>query len=1114
MKTKILLFLIFFIPYICYAQEQAGWCGTQQVAGGQKEVAQIEYLQSLVSYETSAPTYLPIRFMIVSPTDTNFLTKTEVMRILDYANEVFKPAEMYFFPCEDTARYFSADTLPANYNYQWILNSKLYKDHTYANVIEVWVFPRLSFEGLATVNAPPSRPIYLNIAGAKSINTLTHELGHFFGLSHTMDDNRTELVNGSNCQSAADNLCDTPADPGLNNRVDADCVYRNTSLKDALGQAYHPLTNNIMSSSPRSCRNAFTPQQIEIMRWGVKTKQSYLKGCPDWKYKITKTSPTYPCTLPVTVHFAANSPASDSFAWDFDADGTIDSQDPNPSFSYTKGGTYDVSLWLRKGSQTIQLVEKSFVSVGAMPFPYFEDFERYFLQDMFSVGSVFMNFPHFDDWQTLPKVSADSFHLKPEWRVGKQSLLLGDHSYSGTNNMAMFPSFGPKNNKLDTIFLESPCVFIPALTQTPRLSFWYHCSSTALGAMHFDLFVDQDTIFDISAPMVGAQQLSDTSAYKQLEINLSAYRGKAVRLRFRCNELSDTEPGVNYYRYILDDFLVHSVKTISILSLPTPITQVAEVDAKLLQANTCRKSKYIKIPLRLSQPIGNSIAVITTQVTGNALPKSDYDLPEQFILELNAFDSLFLPITIYEDQDPEGVDSLVIRLSLSGNSDLFLKDSILKVFIIDDDVDIDFDKVMQYGTDTLLKEDFENYGQNWLNSGFDIGDYAMWRSRNNFNTDIDVTMGTISNPNNKFGYAYLGNEYFDKNIWFGTPNLSAKGYASVHLSGDFHISPIGGGDYSIDFVKNLYALEKWQPLKIPNFCKAWTKQQFELPKLAELDSFRIGFHHRGFNSFDELMMDNILVLAEGLPAIDTSFFHSASSYLGPYQKVNLFSYQDSSIIASIENLSNHDFGCIEAKIQSSGQGAFLGVTGQSLMKTIQVKSENPKDDVKVNFTYFAHKAELLGWESATHVSPLALKAIKGNSAFTPTIPANIDWLVLEKNRSYSQFGHRYMTFTTSGVDAYFGIGVDIPSNIQLIENQPIEWYCFPNPAKEQMQIVCNSNEEFQVRVLNMLSQVVVSSNAKYQNFASLDLLSLPTGSFLVELTTTSTQDSKVFFIQH
>jgi hypothetical protein len=90
---------------------------------------------------------------------------------------------------------------------------------------------------------------------------LTHQVGHFFGLYHTHETTfGNERADGSNCATAGDLCCDTPADPNLLNMVDDRCEYT-LDLKDANGQSYVPTTVNYMSFSRASCTCMFSDEQ-------------------------------------------------------------------------------------------------------------------------------------------------------------------------------------------------------------------------------------------------------------------------------------------------------------------------------------------------------------------------------------------------------------------------------------------------------------------------------------------------------------------------------------------------------------------------------------------------------------------------------------------------------------------------------------------------------------------------------------------------------------------------------------------------------------------------------------------------------------------------------------
>ncbi len=87
-------------------------------------------------------------------------------------------------------------------------------------------------------------------------STSPHEIGHCLNLIHTHETVLgIENPNGSNCLTAGDLVCDTPADPKLGtNNVNNNCKYTG-------GNVYNPLTNNIMSYFRAPCRNEITNKQ-------------------------------------------------------------------------------------------------------------------------------------------------------------------------------------------------------------------------------------------------------------------------------------------------------------------------------------------------------------------------------------------------------------------------------------------------------------------------------------------------------------------------------------------------------------------------------------------------------------------------------------------------------------------------------------------------------------------------------------------------------------------------------------------------------------------------------------------------------------------------------------
>lgn len=96
---------------------------------------------------------------------------------------------------------------------------------------------------------------------------IPHEMGHFFGLLHTFEGEGVELVDGSNCATEGDLICDTPADPyvhpdAVESYVDVenDCRFID-SKTDANGEFYEPDVGNYMSHYPNECSCGFTYEQ-------------------------------------------------------------------------------------------------------------------------------------------------------------------------------------------------------------------------------------------------------------------------------------------------------------------------------------------------------------------------------------------------------------------------------------------------------------------------------------------------------------------------------------------------------------------------------------------------------------------------------------------------------------------------------------------------------------------------------------------------------------------------------------------------------------------------------------------------------------------------------------
>ncbi len=157
-----------------------------------------------------------------------------------------------------------------------------------SDAINVYFTPNLENEdgglcgrGSFTTNAVQGVAMANGCMGVPSNpSTFPHELGHYFDLFHTHETAfGTELVDGSNCDTAGDLLCDTPADPNLSGKVDGSCNYTGNDL-DPNGDSYNPDPSQMMSYAPKTCRTVFSPQSEARALSTLLVLRSNLLRCP------------------------------------------------------------------------------------------------------------------------------------------------------------------------------------------------------------------------------------------------------------------------------------------------------------------------------------------------------------------------------------------------------------------------------------------------------------------------------------------------------------------------------------------------------------------------------------------------------------------------------------------------------------------------------------------------------------------------------------------------------------------------------------------------------------------------------------------------------------------
>ncbi|WP_198175325.1 GEVED domain-containing protein [Spirosoma telluris] len=251
--------------------------------------------------------YLPIRFHVLRRDDGTGGPDLAILNQgLVLLNQVYQSVGIAFYLCGSQPHYINNTAL---FDYDNSEETLLANPNDVQNAINIYLTNTLSYGGNQVTGYayfPGSGAISNRIfvkASQLADYTLAHELGHYFNLYHTFQNNQStsltdrELVIrpgeaqqgrpfSPNCTTAGDFVCDTPADPyGLSGATISGCTYTGTST-DANGDLFSPLIANIMGYySPCTSVKTFTAGQYARITDGLSLRldpgNSYSLTCAD-----------------------------------------------------------------------------------------------------------------------------------------------------------------------------------------------------------------------------------------------------------------------------------------------------------------------------------------------------------------------------------------------------------------------------------------------------------------------------------------------------------------------------------------------------------------------------------------------------------------------------------------------------------------------------------------------------------------------------------------------------------------------------------------------------------------------------------------------------------------
>ncbi len=236
--------------------------------------------------------YVPIRPHILRRTDGTGarFTLRQINNIIALANSRYISEGIQFFFSGTAPNYIDDTDLFTNYT--GVTSRPFLDDNNATDAMNQYFvddFAHTRAGGYASFpsNNLSSTESCIRYTGNETFlgSLIAHEFGHNFNLIHTFEaTNPREKIDGSNCATAGDRVCDTPADPykwpefpGASETCVSGCPlgFSCDFTEAGTGLRYNPLTNNIMSYYPSTCKSEFTPGQFSRVQAALALRQTH-----------------------------------------------------------------------------------------------------------------------------------------------------------------------------------------------------------------------------------------------------------------------------------------------------------------------------------------------------------------------------------------------------------------------------------------------------------------------------------------------------------------------------------------------------------------------------------------------------------------------------------------------------------------------------------------------------------------------------------------------------------------------------------------------------------------------------------------------------------------------
>jgi hypothetical protein len=285
----------------------------------------------------------------------------------------------------------------------------------------------------------------------------------------------------------------------------------------------------------------------------------------------------------------------------------IDAQNVTSPYSATGLSaitTYDFYVRTNCGSMDESPLSLPFTfgtGCGTAVAPYFEDFE------LFNAGASGVAIDNGNRCWVDSSVSTYQWQADNSGSTGSTGTG-PDQAFSGTTFIYTEASNGANG---DVAVVDTPPVDLSQLT-SPEMSFYWHMFGNGISQLNVSISSDAGATYTLVETIVGEQQLALTDPWRQEVLDISAFAGQTIQVRFETTKI-DPLVGFNYEGDVsIDDFFIGDSTINCYAPILLDVSSITSDGATVTwNAGNANNVDYEIIVLNEGDPIATATPVFT-----------------------------------------------------------------------------------------------------------------------------------------------------------------------------------------------------------------------------------------------------------------------------------------------------------------------------------------------------------------------------------------------------------------------------------------------------------------------------------------------------------------------